>query len=213
MIDVDRVNPHEPVLTGRFSARPPVVQIWGGAVPERFFHFANRGFGTDGRAPPEHFRVSTFASTADSFESTSGEPGPVDPGDPLKVAYQGILDLSDRCNWRMRSAWLSASSGADHASATFVYMTDTVGVRELRQNLSRYLDRVKDGERLVVTERNRPVAMLGPVAEEEDPLERLIAAGLVRPPTRSSHDLPPPMKLPGDPYAGSKALDEVRGDR
>ncbi len=92
-------------------------------------------------------------------------------------------------------------------------MTDTVGVRELRQNLSRYLERVKDGERLVVTERNRPVATLGPVAEEEDPLERLIAAGLVRPPTRSSHDLPPPVKLPGDPYAGSKALDEVRGDR
>ncbi|MEJ7716708.1 MAG: type II toxin-antitoxin system prevent-host-death family antitoxin [Thermoleophilaceae bacterium] len=43
-------------------------------------------------------------------------------------------------------------------------MTDTVGVRELRQNLSRYLDRVKDGERLVVTERNRPVAVLEPVA-------------------------------------------------
>jgi len=92
-------------------------------------------------------------------------------------------------------------------------MTDTVGVRELRQNLSRYLDRVKDGERLVVTERNRPVATLGPMPAEDDALERLIAAGLVRPPTRSVRDLPPPIKLPGDPYAGTKALDEIRGDR
>lgn len=92
-------------------------------------------------------------------------------------------------------------------------MSDTVGVRELRQNLSRYLDRVKGGERLVVTERNRPVAMLGPVAGNEDPLERLIAAGLVRPATRHTRDLPPPLKLGGDPYAGTKALDETRGDR
>ena len=39
-------------------------------------------------------------------------------------------------------------------------MPATVGVRELRQNLSRYLDRVKLGEALVVTERGREVARL-----------------------------------------------------
>ena len=91
-------------------------------------------------------------------------------------------------------------------------MTHTVGVRELRQNLSRYLDRVKDGERLIVTERNLPVAVLEPMSEQGE-LERLIAAGLVTAPTRSTHELPPPIKLPGDPYAGTKALDEVRGER
>jgi prevent-host-death family protein len=32
-------------------------------------------------------------------------------------------------------------------------MAESVGVRELRQNLSRYLDRVKAGEPFVVTER------------------------------------------------------------
>ena len=42
------------------------------------------------------------------------------------------------------------------------HMTDSVGVRELRQNLSKYLDRVKDGESLVVTERGREVARLIP---------------------------------------------------
>src|SRR5829696_9130933 len=39
-----------------------------------------------------------------------------------------------------------------------------VGVRELRQNLSRYLDRVKAGEALVVTEHGREVARLVPLA-------------------------------------------------
>ncbi|HWT22985.1 MAG TPA: type II toxin-antitoxin system prevent-host-death family antitoxin [Solirubrobacteraceae bacterium] len=39
-------------------------------------------------------------------------------------------------------------------------MTETVGVRGLRQNLSKYLDRVKAGEDLVVTERGKPVARL-----------------------------------------------------
>ncbi len=43
-------------------------------------------------------------------------------------------------------------------------MTDTVGVRELRQNLSRYLDRVKAGEPLIVTEHGREVARLIPSA-------------------------------------------------
>jgi len=43
--------------------------------------------------------------------------------------------------------------------------TSTVGVRELRQNLSRYLERVKDGASLEVTERGRVVARLSPAGE------------------------------------------------
>ena len=42
-------------------------------------------------------------------------------------------------------------------SATFMYMSESVGIAELRQNLSVYLRRVSRGERLVVTDRNRPV--------------------------------------------------------
>lgn len=41
-------------------------------------------------------------------------------------------------------------------------MSATVGVRELRQHLSRYLDRVKAGEDLVVTEHGREVARIVP---------------------------------------------------
>jgi prevent-host-death family protein len=43
-------------------------------------------------------------------------------------------------------------------------MAAKVGVRELRQNLSKYLDRVKAGEDLVVTEHGHEVARLLPVA-------------------------------------------------
>src|SRR3990172_1403449 len=57
---------------------------------------------------------------------------------------------------------------------------ERVGIRELRQNLSRHLRRVRAGERLVVTERGRPVAVLAPWADETDPLDRLVAAGRAR---------------------------------
>lgn len=91
-----------------------------------------------------------------------------------------------------------------------MYMT-TVGVAELRQNLSRYLRLVEQGERLVVTERNRPVAELGPPPSTGEALDRLIAEGRVSRPTRRG--LPAPLTLDGDPTALSVALNEIRGDR
>ncbi len=88
---------------------------------------------------------------------------------------------------------------------------NTVGVAELRQNLSRYLRRVEQGERLIVTDRNRPVAELGPPPTERSELDRLIAEGRISRPTRRG--LPGPLELAGDPRALSKALDEIRGER
>jgi len=38
-----------------------------------------------------------------------------------------------------------------------------VGIRELKQHLSEYLDRAEQGEVLRVTDRGRPKAVLGPV--------------------------------------------------
>jgi prevent-host-death family protein len=91
-----------------------------------------------------------------------------------------------------------------------MYMSDTVGIAELRQNLTRYLRRVARGERLIVTDRNRPVAELGPPPTTGAALDRLIAEGRVSRPTRRG--LPPPLELGGNPYALSDALDEVRGE-
>lgn len=90
-------------------------------------------------------------------------------------------------------------------------MSKTVGVAELRQNLSKYLRRVARGERLTVTDHNRPVAELGPPSTAASGLDRLIAEGRVSRPVRRG--LPEPLELGGDPYALSRALDEIRGDR
>ena len=57
-----------------------------------------------------------------------------------------------------------------------------VGVRELHDRLSRYVQHVRDGGAVVVTMRGRRVARLVPV-EEVDPLAELRARGLVREPT------------------------------
>lgn len=91
-----------------------------------------------------------------------------------------------------------------------MYMSASVGIAELRQNLSVYLRRVSLGERLIVTDRNRPVAELGPPPTLGAQLDRLVAAGRVSRPTRRG--LPPPLELSGDPYALSRALDEIRGE-
>jgi prevent-host-death family protein len=90
-------------------------------------------------------------------------------------------------------------------------MKHAVGVAELRQNLSRYLRRVERGERLLVTDRNRPVAELGPPPSTGAALDRLIATGKVTRPTRRG--LPAPLEMDGDPHALSRALDEIRGER
>ena len=88
-----------------------------------------------------------------------------------------------------------------------------VSVRELRQHLSRYLRRVEAGERLVVTERRRPVAVLAPRPEEEDLLELMYATGEATRPIGDLLDLPPPYKstLPGP--SASEILDELREER
>ena len=59
-------------------------------------------------------------------------------------------------------------------------MSDRVGIRELRQDLSRYLRRVRAGERLIVTEHGRPLAVLAPWADDGHVLDRLIADGQAR---------------------------------
>ncbi len=56
-----------------------------------------------------------------------------------------------------------------------------VGVRELHDHLSRYIQQVQGGTEIVVTMRGSRVARLVPV-DERDPLADLRARGLVREP-------------------------------
>jgi prevent-host-death family protein len=62
----------------------------------------------------------------------------------------------------------------------------TLGVRELRADLSEAIRRAQAGGRTVVTSGGRPVAQLGPLDADAPDLARLIGAGAVVPPRRTS---------------------------
>lgn len=82
-----------------------------------------------------------------------------------------------------------------------------VGVRELRQNLSVYLDRVKAGETLEVTEHGQPVAQLGPrLAKPVSIIDQMIAEGRITPATFDHRKIKLPPAIP-DP--GGRTLSEI----
>src|SRR5687767_7837355 len=64
-----------------------------------------------------------------------------------------------------------------------------VGARELKTRLGKYLNRVRRGETILVTDRSEPIAELRPVHDAADPtlgvLRKLAASGVVTLPTRS----------------------------
>ena len=68
-----------------------------------------------------------------------------------------------------------------------------VGVRELRDGLSRHLASVRDGHTITVTDHGRPVARIIPVGVPTK-LEQLIMEGKVTPARRRRRALPPPIK-------------------
>lgn len=87
---------------------------------------------------------------------------------------------------------------------------EKISIRELRQNASQWLRRVRAGESFEVTDRGRPVAMLGPFPE--DPWERLIREGKIIPGKGNLADLPPPLPAePGKPTL-SEMLQEMRDE-
>lgn len=80
-------------------------------------------------------------------------------------------------------------------------MAVRVGVKDLRENLRSWLDAVKAGEEIVVTERGKAIAQLTPLDSGRKRLEELIELGLVRPPQRRRRrkiDVSKLPKLEGD---------------
>jgi prevent-host-death family protein len=85
----------------------------------------------------------------------------------------------------------------------------TIGIRHLRENLSRALRRVQAGETLEVTHRGRPVARIVPVVDPSDPLADLVADGTLIPP-RDPGPLPQPLDVPSL-MSTEEALSIIRG--
>jgi len=87
----------------------------------------------------------------------------------------------------------------------------TIGVRELRQQASKYLRAVERGEAFQVTDRGRPVAILGPLVFKSR-LDELEAQGrLTRGNGKSLTDLRPVKPKKGIPLP-SEILAKMRAE-
>lgn len=85
---------------------------------------------------------------------------------------------------------------------------ERIGVRELRQHASRYLDRVKAGETVEVTDRGQLVALLVPPSPARAARDQLIVQGRLKPAAG-------PMALPArvrPRESTSAVLDALRTD-
>jgi len=54
---------------------------------------------------------------------------------------------------------------------------ETIGLRELNQNPSKAVARVRAGESIVVTDRGRPILRMVPMVESPGALHQLVASG------------------------------------
>ncbi|HVC39794.1 MAG TPA: type II toxin-antitoxin system prevent-host-death family antitoxin [Candidatus Dormibacteraeota bacterium] len=87
-----------------------------------------------------------------------------------------------------------------------------IGVRELRQHASRYLDEVKRGGRIEVTERGQLVALLVSPSPAQTARDRLLALGGLLPASQP-FSLPPRRSLAEGELTASQALQESRAER
>jgi prevent-host-death family protein len=93
----------------------------------------------------------------------------------------------------------------------------SVGIRHLKNNLSHYVRRVEEGERIAVTDRGRVIAELVPpvIGSAEGGQVRyraLLGAGLIRPAAEKGDPLAdlPMLRLPRG--SASKLIDQDRGE-
>jgi prevent-host-death family protein len=80
----------------------------------------------------------------------------------------------------------------------------SVGIRDLKNNLSKYLARVKQGDEVLITDRGKSVARMIPAISEKNglrkTLETMAAEGLVTLPTRRLRKgIPDPIPVGGKP--------------
>jgi prevent-host-death family protein len=88
----------------------------------------------------------------------------------------------------------------------------SIGIRELRQHASVYVDLVEKGQTVDITNRGRLVARLVPARDAESPLERLVAAGIIQPAEDpgSLLDIEPAPPVPQGQPTASEILLQMR---
>src|ERR1700730_16125541 len=88
-----------------------------------------------------------------------------------------------------------------------------IGIRELRQHASVYVDLVERGYTVDITNRGRLVAQMIPVRDPESPLERWIARGVIEraEDEGSILEIDPYTGVGGGQQTASQAVTELRG--
>ena len=89
----------------------------------------------------------------------------------------------------------------------------SIGIRELRQHASVYVDLAEKGYTVDITNRGRLVAQMVPAKQPDSPLERWIARGVIEPAEESGVsvlDVDPYPAVPEGQPTASEVLGEMR---
>jgi prevent-host-death family protein len=90
-----------------------------------------------------------------------------------------------------------------------------VSIREFRNNLTRYLRLIEDGERITVTRRGKPVATIEPCLKRENDADewlwKALREGKISWSGKKFRPAPPTVKLKGQGPTGSEMIIEGRG--
>ena len=98
-----------------------------------------------------------------------------------------------------------------------LHLMTSTGIRELKDNLSRFIRRIEAGERIAITAHGRVVAELVPPGAKTpgggpSRFDELIAAGVIRPPLEAGDPTEdwPDIRLP--PGTAAELIDADRGE-
>jgi prevent-host-death family protein len=116
-----------------------------------------------------------------------------------------------RCAKRVRDSILS-----NVATCGYNLLVTSTGIRELKDNLSRYIRRIEAGERIAITSHGRVVAELVPPGAKAkgtpSRFDELVASGVIRPPLEAGDPTEgwPDIRLPAGTAA--ELIDADRGE-
>jgi antitoxin (DNA-binding transcriptional repressor) of toxin-antitoxin stability system len=114
------------------------------------------------------------------------------------------------------NSFLTDEGLADVATCGYNRPMTSTGIRELKDNLSRYIRRIEAGERIAITAHGRVVAELVPPGAKTKGLptrfDELVASGVIRPPVEAGDPTEgwPDIRLPAGTAA--ELIDADRGE-
>jgi prevent-host-death family protein len=138
------------------------------------------------------------------------------PGRLTKLREQVVI-RGGRTSWAKQPRAAAGISIVDVATCSYNWDMPATGIRELKNNLSRYVRRVESGERIAITAHGRVVAELvppgtGAAQRRRSRFDELVSGGAIRPPLEPGDPLEdwPDIRLPAGTAA--ELIDRDRGD-